>query len=60
MAIDFHDKNRYAKRRFFNNLRDSVWSVVVIVGGLVLVVVALNYLLPWLNLMWRAARYGVE
>jgi len=58
--IDFHDRNRYAKRKFFNNLRDSIWSVVLLVVVIVVGAVALHYLLPWLNMMWRAARYGVE
>jgi Sec-independent protein translocase protein TatA len=58
--MDFYDKNRYAKRRFFNNLRDSIWSVILIIIVLVLGALALPYLLRWLNVMWRAARYGVE
>ena len=56
--MDFYDPNRYAKRKFFNNLRDAIWSALIIMVLIVLALVALKYLLPWLNVIWRTVRYG--
>jgi len=56
--MDLYDPNRYAKRKFFNNLRDSIWSVFLTIVWLVLAAVALYYLLPWMKALWPAVRHG--
>jgi len=57
--MDFYDKDRYATRKFFNNLRDAIWSMILTIITIALIGAAVYFLMPWLTVMWRAIRQGV-
>jgi hypothetical protein len=47
--MDFHDENRYRKRRVGNKILGSLWSAVLTIIVVIVAVIVLNACLPWLK-----------